>query len=195
MSVKSIFAAIKKELEVTPTQRARELDFPSGYEPGLCHPDHHSHVLCRDDQVVEIAGGPSATVLADGSDGHVSVKGTSVTLEAQYLHLHAPAGGLYFGYQRFNPYWLSSPGPEQFDPVSILRKSPLTLSNPLEILGPLHILTAEAALNPALIAQGVIPRPLVSLFTPVPLFGPNEQLLILSRNLVELIKNVAVPGL
>lgn len=195
MSVQSIFAAIKRELAVTPKQRAAELTFPSGYEPGLCHPDHHSHVLCRDDQVVELAGGPNAMVMADGADGHVSVKGTSISLEAQHLHLHAPAGGIYFGWQRFNPYWLSSPGPEQFDPVSIIRKAPLTLTNPADLLGTTQILTAEVTVSPTLLAQGVIPRPLASLFTPVPLFGPNEQLLVLGRNLVELMKSLVVPGL
>lgn len=180
MSVKQIFDAVRSELKVTPRQRADSLNFPSGYEPGLRHPTAQGHVLCRDDAVVELSSGAGA-VMVDGADAHVSVKGTAVTLEARYLHLH---GEVYFGFQRFNPYWLSGPA----DPLSwTWRTAPLVQNFPAA-LEAVEFLTGVPG-------AGQVPVKLSAFLHAVPLFGPNEQLLALSRNLGELLKNIALPEL
>lgn len=190
MTAREMWAQVKLLLAKTPRQRSQELDEPSGYEPGLRHRHNGSHVLCRDDAVVELASGPTAACLVDGPAQTVRLQGSAIQLTGETVQLAAAPGGLYFGWQRFNPYWFSRPDPTQFDPLEIIRKSPLTLTNPLDLTSPLMILTAEGALDPTLIAEGVIPRPIASLFTPIPLFGPNEQLLILAENLGEMLRSL-----
>lgn len=183
MSLMSTFEKLKKKTAVNPEQKAKEQNFPSGVEVGFSHPENSAYILCRDDGVVDIGSGPSAKVVVDPRNSQVTVKGSALSLQGQYVHLHAPPGRIYFGFQRFNPYWQSTSPIPDLNPASIILKSPIVFNSLGAVTTP--ILTGTPA-------PGQVPVPLGSFFLPVPLFGPNEQLLILSRNLASLLKSVAI---
>lgn len=181
MNVANLFKQLKIELKVDIKKRAQEREFASGFEAGVRHPNSGAYALVRDDGVAELASGPGAAVTADGASNIVTVKGNAIALKAQHLHLQAE--NLYFGYQRFNPYWLSRGAAPDLNPASILLRSPVVFDSPTSIGFPL--LTGLPAAGQSVVTLG-------SLLLPIPLFGPNEQLLIMARNLGELMKSLAL---
>lgn len=185
MALLSAFENLKKKAAQNPEEKAKELNFPSGGEVGFSHPENSATVLCRDDGVVELSSGPSTNITVDPRTNQVTIKGAAISLQGEYLHLHAPAGRLYFGFQRFNPHWLDTSPIPNFNPASLILKSPVVFNSLSAVSTP--VLTGTPA-------PGQVPVPLGAFFLPVPLFGPNEQLLILSKTISSLIKNVALPG-
>jgi hypothetical protein len=183
MSIPNIFKQLKIELKVDIKKRAQEREFASGFEAGVRHPNSGAYALVRDDGVAELASGPGAAVTVDGSSSIVTAKGNAIALKARYLHLQTPPGGLYFGYQRFNPYWLSKGSVPDLNPASILLRSPLVFNSLTSVGFPL--LTGLPQPGQSVVTLG-------SLLLPIPLFGPNEQLLIMARNLGELMKSLTL---
>ena len=180
MNARHILQQIRRELRVDIRERAREQEFPSGYEPGMRHSRSGAYTMMRDDGIAELGSGPNAAVLADGPNQQVTVKGNAISLNGRYIHLHAPPGGLYFGYQRFNPFWQSLPG----DIISPFWKAPLISRAPgsWELLSRIPFLTGTVS-SPTPVFLG-------EFLQTIPLFGPNEQLLVISRNIASLIRSL-----
>lgn len=176
-------AKIKSQLGANPTKLAKSLDQPTGMEAGIKHPSNEGYLIVRDDSVVEIGSGPGAVLLLDGAQGLGHLRAAGLAIEAQHLHFHTPAGGLYFGYQRFNPQWFTRPE----DPVSWAFNAPLVPDNLAALTALFSIPFVTGAPNAAL-GQGVVF--LGNYIRPQPLFGPNEQFLILGKNIANLTRRL-----
>jgi hypothetical protein len=184
MGLQNLLRQIRAELEIDLAERARERDYPSGLEPGFKHPQAGGYMLVRDDAVTEMGNGPNTAVIADGANQQVTVKANAISLHSRYLHFHTEPNGLYFGYQRLNPFWFSLPG----DLVSPFWKAPIIPLAPgmWETLATIPFLTGSIT--------SPVPVFLSNFLRPMPLFGPNEQLLILSRNLAQMMRSLGIPG-
>jgi hypothetical protein len=202
MSLRALIDEARAALTRKPEARAQELNRPSGHEPGLRHRHNGGHVLCRDDAVVELSSGPGAAVLVDGPAQSVTAQGAAVQLVGERVAIQAPPGGFYVGYQRLNPYWFSQP----LDPTFLL-KAPLVPLTPASMTAAWVVTTAGVPGAVPLTALGVtgpepvtaagVPvfaAPVAAFFQAVPLFGPNEQLLLLAQNLGQMLQSLALPG-
>jgi hypothetical protein len=222
MSLRAFFKQMKKELTTSPRQRAEQLDFPTGTETGLRHPVNGTYMLLRDDYVAEVGAGTAAKVVLDGANQQATVRATAVSVEGQFIHLHAPPGNVYLGYRAFNPYWYTASvftnlgsaigasiggttgegigrniGEDvdrggggiigAVDPAGRFTPTALTETIPnvsLELLSRLPIVVGAPQLGQANILLG-------QYLKAEPIFGPDEQLVILSTNLSHLIKSLS----
>jgi hypothetical protein len=189
MSLKALFDQVRKEIARSPSERAKELDYPSGFEPGLRHPTSQSHVLLRDDGSIEANAGAGTSLLIDGANHQATLQGNAVALKAQDLHFHTPAGGLWFGWQRFNPQWQVGPLDTLLPPPAgqrwLWQNAPLVQNYPGALDGIIFLTGAPA--------PGQVPVSLAQFLHAQPLFGPNQQAQIMAQSLASLIKSLAVP--
>lgn len=221
MTLRTFFKQMKQELTTSPKQRAEQLDFPTGTETGMRHPINGTYMLLRDDHVGELGAGNAAKVVVDGANQQVTARATAVSVEAQFIHLHAPPGNIYFGYRAFNPYWYTASlfsglgatlggsiggslgakigkklgqSADQggggvvgvVDPLGFLTPTALTENIPnvsYEILSKLPLLVGVPQIGQFNITLGAF-------LSTEPLFGPDEQLVILSTNLLHLVKSL-----
>jgi hypothetical protein len=200
LNLKNLIRQIKTELKVTPKQKVEQLKRPSGHEYGFRH-GNGPFFLVRDDSVIEANAGNETYVTVDGPGQNVTVKSSAITLEGRTIQFLAPPGEIYFGYQRLNPFWLT---PNPLDVISPFAKAPLVQRFPGSLgqtrieglnvpgLGPLPIATATFLTGTPAPGQTLVP--LDNFIRPEPLFGLNEQLLILHRNLGEMITSLAELG-
>jgi hypothetical protein len=182
VNLKSLINQIKTELKVTPKQKVEQLKRPSGHEYGFRH-GNGPFILVRDDSVIEANGGNETYVTVDGPGQNITLKSSAITLEGRAIQFLTPPGGIYFGYQRLNPFWLTV---NPLDVISPLVKAPLIQNAPGSLAGAVFLTGTPA--------PGQVPVPLANFIRPEPLFGFNEQLLILSRNLGETLKSLVELG-
>lgn len=189
MTLTEIFKTIRKRIKITPKERAKEKDHPSGFEPGLRHPLNNAFVLLRDEQVAEMSAGPETGILVDGPGRQVTARGSSVLLSAEHIHLSAPAGGIWFGDQRLNPLWQVGPEDSLLPPPAgqrwLWQNAPLVQNTPVSLATAFFLTGAPA--------PGQVPVSLATYLHPQPLLGPNEQLLNYTRNLAEFMRELAIP--
>jgi hypothetical protein len=185
MTPKEAIYQIKRNLKKSLRQILEEKRRSSGFEVGLRHPYTASHTLLRDDGVVETSTGPVALIM-DPNNAQATIKAPTISLDAQYLHFHVPPGGLYFGYQRLNPFWLSPP----IDPTQrwLWQAAPIVQSYPGSLLVnsaglPNLYLTASPEHFVELALLGITPVPFSSIFQAMPLFTYNEEYTLLIQNL------------
>lgn len=172
--------AILENAVQNPARAAQELNYPSGYEVGLRHPNTGGFLLARDDGAVEMSAGPTTRVLVDGPGGQVTVSAPSTVLAGGDLHLHAAPGRLWFGFQRFNPWYQSLPQ----DPLWKWR-APVVQRYPESLVsGNANVILAGVP------KEGQYHVPLSSLFMAMPLFGPNEQTLLMAKRLAQIMQGV-----
>lgn len=172
------FKSLLAQVNSSPEDQAAALDYPSTYEVGLRHPLTGALALLRDDGAAELSAGPAANLLVDGPAGQVTMAGTNIALAAQNLHLHAPPGGLWIGFQRLNPWWQSLPN----DPNFLWRTAPIVQNFPGSL--------AATPFVAGLPQEGQYNVSLSELLQAQPLFGPNEMLLVTSRKLATLLHSV-----
>lgn len=215
MNARHCFEELKKKPQ-SPKERAREMDYPSGLEVGLRHPTTAATILTRDDGVAEVASGPSAAVLVDGPNQQVTLKGSGIATQSEYLHLHTPPGGFYLNYQPFNSFWQTgNPGAGLLPGFlggavgEALGVKDLSLLDPTgQFIPRVAVPRGSGALPDASVmasianfplltgvpAPGQTIIPLSALFDFHPLFGPSQYFQILSRNLFDLLRTLIVPG-
>jgi hypothetical protein len=203
-SLKDLLKNIRIQVKKSPQKIAQELNDPTGNEYGFRH-SNGAFMLCRDDKVVELNAGHGAAVVVDGPGQMVNIKATGVTLDSQTVQFKVPPGNVYFGYQPLNPFWLTT---NPLDFISPFIKAPLysrvpvppdgavvpgLAINPLDLIyvSATPALPVETPAGPGL-ATGLVP--LSTYLAAQPLFGMNQQLHILSRNVGEVIKNLTLIG-
>lgn len=169
MNILAQIDALLKQMQKSPAQVAKEMDYPSGTEPGMKHPSGGFFIL-RDDGAVEM-GCAGANVMA--APGHVTLRGKTGMIATNDLHVHTSPVGLWFGYQRFNPAWFSPP----LDFTYPWRTSPLVLNSPASL---------SATFLTGAPMPGQVPMPFSSVFHPVPLFGPNQMLQVMAKSIAQL---------
>lgn len=200
-SINDLINSIKAQISRTPQQIAQDLSNPSGYEYGLRH-DNGAFSLIRDDKVIEHNAGNGTSIVVDGPGQTVSVKATGITLDSNTVQFKVPKGGLFFGYQPLNSFWLTD---NPIDLISPFIKAPLYPKAPVSPIpggpGPLDLIFVSPTPTLAVIssplggpgvATGLIP--LSTYLSAQPLFGINQQILTLSRNMGEIIKNLTQIG-
>jgi hypothetical protein len=175
------FRQLQALLDQDPAELARGLDYPTSWESGVTHPFLPVHFLCRDDGVAEMTSGPDTSVTVDGNQRQVTLQGGQVALSAQDLHLHAPPGGLWFGYQRFDPLGWWTEEELWGDPTRSTWNGPLVL-NGIESLFRLETELFVGGTPQA----GQYNVRLADLLHPQPLLGPNEWLRIMYAKLRDL---------
>ncbi|HYT45894.1 MAG TPA: hypothetical protein VEP90_26440 [Methylomirabilota bacterium] len=200
-SVKDLIASIKVQINKTPQQLAQELIHPSGFEYGFRH-DNGAFSLIRDDKVIEHNAGNGTSLVVDGPGQTVGVKATGITLDSNTVQFKVPKGGLFFGYQPLNPFWLTD---NPIDFISPFIKAPLYSKVPVSPIpggpGPLDLIfvsptptlvVLSSPLGGPGVATGLIP--LSTYLSAQPLFGINQQLLTMARNIGEVIRNLTSIG-
>lgn len=193
ISIKDLLKNIRIQIKKTPQKRSEELIDPSGHEYGLRH-GNGAFILCRDDKVVELNAGGGTSVVVDGPGQSVGIKSSGITLDGQAVQFKVPVDKFYIGYQALNPYWLTT---NPVDVISPFIKAPLHARLPVIANGINPLDNIFVSITPTLPVVGVATGPMVpmsTLFDAQPLFGLNQQLLLLSRNLGEVIKNLTSIG-
>jgi hypothetical protein len=182
-TIKEIFKQVRAELRRSPKEKAKELKRPSGYEYGLRHNDTGNFILLRDDGVVETNAGNGTAVTVDGLGQVITATAAGIALEAQAVQVLTPPGKFYLGYQPLHPFWYTT---NPLDFISPFLKAPI-IQNVPTALDTCWVMTGPTPAVPNAV-------PMSTFFRAQPLLGLNEQLLILSRNLGETIKNLRALG-
>ena len=201
MTIKQLISNVKSELNKTPQAIAQELVNASGYELGMRH-TNGAFMLVRDDRVVEMNPGNGVSILADGGGQTVDINANGTTITSNSLQLRVPSSSFYFNYQALNPFWLTN---NPLDFISPFIKSPLYPKLPMPTIAgapsPLDAIFVSPTPTLPVISSpfggpGVVTGfvPLSTYLNAAPLFGINQQLLILSRNIGEVIKNLSGLG-
>lgn len=179
--LRSFFDRLKQALSVTPQERARELDSPSGYETGMRHPTGGGYVLFRDDGVTELGESGHATLLLDGQQGQATLTAPGVSVRSEVLHLHSPE--LYWRWHRLNEWWTEHPFPAGIGDLAFPTDHAAVV--------PRDLLSWETLLALPLVIG--VPQPgqanvnLREYLELQPLFGPNEELLHMFQHLTDLL--------
>ncbi len=197
MTIQQLISGIRDQINKTPQQMAQELSQASGFELGFRH-SNGAFTLVRDDQVIELNAGNGAIVTVDGPGQTVQLTATGITFDGGTIQFKVPPGNVFFGYQPLNSYWMVT---NPLDVISPLQKAPLVCkpTNLPDVILSTQIFVSRGATLPVETpagpgtVTGLVP--LSTFLEAQPLFGLNQQLLTLSRNLGEVIKNLSSMGL
>lgn len=203
-SIQDLITSIQKQLNRSPQVVADSLAQASGFELGFRHANG-AFTMVRDDQVIELNAGNGAVITVDGPAQTVGIAGNGITLDGGTIQLKVSPGNLFVGYQPLNAYWMVT---DPLDVISPFLRSPLLCklpvppsnssvpgigANPLDTfyISPSPTLPVETPAGPGTVTGFV---PLSTFFHAEPLFGMNQQLLTLSRNLGQIISSLSNMG-
>ena len=184
MKAKDILNALKGLINETPLQAAQKLDYDSGSEVGMKHPYKPNHLLLRDDGVSELAAGPGCSLHLDSAQGLATLKGNSVNVFGNYIHLLGK--DIYVRFCKLDPLnlWTTPTEAGGVINLDLWTKAPIVQNGP-ESLKQTFLVGKPAA--------GQWEVPFSTVFQARPLFGPDETDLIIMRNLAVLTKAIAHP--
>ena len=186
------FQALKRQLQKTPAEVAKEMDYPSAWESGVTHPLGSCHFLCRDDGVAEMSAGPSSSITVDPAQRQITLEAEKIALTGNDVHLHSGPMGLWFGFQRFDPMMWWAQNPVVNDPTRHLWNGPLVLNDPsaLAFLNGSPPFDLVAGTPDFTIGQYNVA--LSTIMHPQPLLGPSEWLRIITHKMKSLGETLAL---
>ena len=204
MALKEAFAAFEKALDKDPSEIAEELDLPTGFEVGLTNPETASHVLLRQDGPVEIASGPTANIMVDGSSDAIAITSPAIGIASKELLLSAEK--IYFNYHRLDPWNLWMRGiagdigntftgdiEDKDGNLGRIAEPWIHLQSPVCTKSFINWgpgTTPFSRLVAGVPQEGQWTVDLGSFFEYRPLFGPNEFLSVMKNNLAGILESI-----